>query len=338
MYDVIVIGAGHAGIEASLAAARMGSKTLLITMDLDKIGYMSCNPAIGGIGKGQLVKEIDALGGEIGKAADACGIQFRILNRSKGYAVWSSRAQIDRDLYLKYMQAIVRKTKNLDLLEGSVEELIVKNKAIKGIKLTDGCTVKSKAVVLAPGTFLNGLIHIGLTHMPGGRLGDPPSLGLSENLKSLGFNIARLKTGTTPRLDARTIRFSKLKKQVGDIPISPFSFSTEKIKSKQIPCFLTYTNRKTHKIIRDNLDRSPLYTGKIQSTGVRYCPSIEDKIVRFSDRDRHQIFLEPEGLKTSQYYPNGISTSLPLDAQLKMVRSIAGLEKAEILVPGYGIE
>ncbi len=337
-YDVIVIGAGHAGIEASLAAARMGSKTLLITMNLDKIGYMSCNPAIGGIGKGQLVKEIDALGGEMGRAADACGIQFRILNRSKGHAVWSSRAQIDRDLYLKYMQSVVRKTKNLDLLESSVKELIVKNRAIKGVKLTDGGVVKSKTVVLAPGTFLNGLIHIGLTHMPGGRLGDPPSLGLSENLKSFGFNIARLKTGTTPRLDGRTIRFSKLKKQIGDMPISPFSFATEKIKSKQIPCFLTYTNRKTHKIIRDNLDRSPLYTGKIQSTGVRYCPSIEDKIVRFSDRDRHQIFLEPEGLKTNQYYPNGISTSLPPDVQLKMVRSIIGLEKAEILVPGYGIE
>ncbi|MBU1913351.1 MAG: tRNA uridine-5-carboxymethylaminomethyl(34) synthesis enzyme MnmG [Candidatus Omnitrophica bacterium] len=338
MYDVIVIGAGHAGIEASLAAARTGSKTLLITMDLDKIGYMSCNPAIGGIGKGQLVKEIDALGGEMGKAADACGIQFRILNRSKGHAVWSSRAQIDRDLYLKYMQGLIRKTKNLDLLEGSVKELIVKNRAIKGVKLMDGRAVKSKTIVLTPGTFLNGLIHIGLTHMPGGRLGDPPSLGLSENLKSLGFNIARLKTGTTPRLDGRTIRFSKLKKQTGDTPASPFSFATEKIRGKQIPCFLTYTNRKTHKIIRDNLDRSPLYTGKIQSTGVRYCPSIEDKIVRFSDRDRHQIFLEPEGLKTNQYYPNGISTSLPLDVQLKMVRSIVGLEKAEILVPGYGIE
>lgn len=337
-YDVIVIGAGHAGIEASLAAARMGSKTLLITMDLDKIGYMSCNPAIGGIGKGQLVKEIDALGGEMGKAADACGIQFRILNRSKGHAVWSSRAQIDRALYLKYMQKIVRETRNLDLMEGSVSEFIVKKGVIKGVKLGNGGAVKSKTIVLAPGTFLNGLIHIGLTHTPGGRLGDQPSLGLSENLIALGFNIARLKTGTTPRLDGRTIRFSGLKKQTGDTPASPFSFSTEKIKGKQIPCFITYTNKKTHKIISDNLGRSPLYTGKIQSTGVRYCPSIEDKIVRFSGRDRHQIFLEPEGLKTSQYYPNGISTSLPLDAQLKMIRSIKGLEKAEILTPGYGIE
>ncbi|OIO34891.1 MAG: tRNA uridine-5-carboxymethylaminomethyl(34) synthesis enzyme MnmG [Candidatus Omnitrophica bacterium CG1_02_40_15] len=346
-YDVIVIGAGHAGIEASLAAARMGSKTLLITMDLSKIGYMSCNPAIGGIGKGQLVKELDALGGEMAKAADACGIQFRILNRSKGHAVWSSRAQIDRALYLKYMQSAVKKTKNLNLLEGSVRELIVKNGTIKGVRVvgTGHCPVptkdifiKSKAVVLAPGTFLNGLIHMGLTHMPGGRLGDPPSLGLSENLKSFGFNLSRLKTGTTARLDSKTIRFSKLKKQLGDYPITPFSFSTEKINRTQVPCYITYTNEKTHQIIRDNLNRSPLYTGKIKSTGVRYCPSIEDKIVRFSDRDRHQIFLEPEGLKTNQYYPNGISTSLPLDVQLKMIRSIRGLEKAEILVPGYGIE
>jgi tRNA uridine 5-carboxymethylaminomethyl modification enzyme len=338
IYDVIVIGAGHAGIEACLSAARMGSKTLLITMDLDKIGYMSCNPAIGGIGKGQLVKEIDALGGEMAKAADSCGIQFRILNRSKGYAVWSSRAQIDRALYLKYMQNVIKKTKNLDLLEGSVSEIIVKNGAAKSVKLTNNLSIKSKAIILTPGTFLNGLIHIGLTHMPGGRLGDPPSLGLSENLKSFGFNVSRLKTGTTARLDGRTIRFSKLKKQFGDDQIIPFSFSTEKINRIQALCYITYTNKKTHKIIRDNLDRSPLYTGKIQSTGVRYCPSIEDKIVRFSDRDAHQIFLEPEGLKTNQYYPNGISTSLPLDVQLKMVRSIKGFEKAEIVVPGYGIE
>ncbi len=338
VYDVIVIGAGHAGIEASLAAARMGSKTLLITMDLDKIGYMSCNPAIGGIGKGQLVKELDALGGEMAKAADACGIQFRILNRSKGHAVWSSRVQIDRLMYLKYMHNVIKKIKNLDLLEGSVRELIVKNGIAKGVKLTNNVSIKSKTIVLAPGTFLNGLIHIGLTHMPGGRLGDAPSLGLSENLKSFGFNVSRLKTGTTARLDGRTIRFSKLKKQLGDFPITPFSFSTEKINRIQAACHITYTNKKTHQIIRDNLDRSPLYTGKIKSTGVRYCPSIEDKIVRFSDRDAHQIFLEPEGLKTNQYYPNGISTSLPLDVQLKMIRSIIGLEKAEILVPGYGIE
>lgn len=338
IYDVIVIGAGHAGIEASLSAARMGCKALLITIDLDKIGYMSCNPAIGGIGKGQLVKEIDALGGEMAKAADKCAIQFRILNRSKGHAVWSSRAQIDRAMYLKYMQAVIKKTRNLYLLEGVVRELIVKNAVIKGVKLTNGVSIGSKTVVLTPGTFLNGLIHIGLTHMPGGRLGDPPSLGLSENLKSFGFNIARLKTGTTARLDSRSIRFTGLKKQSGDKKIAPFSFSTDKITRKQLPCYITYTNKKTHEIIRRNLDRSPLYTGKIQAMGARYCPSIEDKIIRFSDKDRHQIFLEPEGLKTNQYYPNGISTSLPLDVQLKMIRSIKGLEKAEILAPGYGIE
>jgi len=338
IYDVIVIGAGHAGTEACLAAARMGSRTLLITMSLDKIGYLSCNPAIGGIGKGQLVKEIDSLGGEMGKAADACGIQFRILNRSKGAAVWSSRAQIDRAMYLKYMQGVVKKTRNLDLLEGAVSEILVKNGATGGVKLASGVSIKAKTIVLTPGTFLNGLIHIGLNHTPGGRLGDPPSLGLSENLKSFGFHISRLKTGTTARIDGRTIRFSKLKKQTGDQRITPFSFSTEKITIKQVACYITHTNKKTHQIIRDNLDRSPLYTGKIQSTGVRYCPSIEDKIVRFSERDAHQIFLEPEGLKTNQYYPNGVSTSLPLDVQLKMLRSVKGLEKAEILVPGYGIE
>jgi len=338
IYDVIIIGAGHAGTEACLAAARMGSKTLLITMSLDKIGYLSCNPAIGGIGKGQLVKEIDSLGGEMGKAADACGIQFRILNRSKGAAVWSSRAQIDRAMYLKYMQGVVRNTGNLDLLEGAVSEILVKNGAAVGVKLASGVFIKAKTVVLTPGTFLNGLIHIGLNHTPGGRLGDPPSLGLSENLKSFGFHVSRLKTGTTSRIDGRTIRFSKLKKQSGDLQITPFSFSTEKIIRKQVACYITHTNKKTHQIIRDNLDRSPLYTGKITSTGVRYCPSIEDKIVRFSGRDSHQIFLEPEGLKTNQYYPNGISTSLPLDVQLEMLRSIKGLEKAEILVPGYGIE
>jgi tRNA uridine 5-carboxymethylaminomethyl modification enzyme len=337
-YDVIVIGAGHAGIEACLASARMKCKTLLITMDIDKIGYMSCNPAIGGIGKGQLVKEIDALGGEMAKAADKCGVQFRILNRSKGYAVWSSRAQIDRALYLKYMQAVIKKTKNLDVLEGAVKRLIIKNSVIKGVELENNVSVKGKTVILAPGTFLNGLIHIGLTHMPGGRLGDPPSLGLSENLKSLGFNVSRLKTGTTARLDAGTIRFSELKKQSGDERIIPFSFSTRKITNIQLSCYITYTNKKTHEIIRSNLDRSPLYTGKILSTGVRYCPSIEDKIMRFSERDRHQVFLEPEGLDTNQYYPNGISTSLPIDVQLKMIRSIKGLRKAEILIPGYGIE
>ena len=338
LYDVIVVGAGHAGIEASLASSRMGCKTLLITMDLNKIGYMSCNPAIGGIGKGQLVKEVDALGGEMAKATDRSAIQYRMLNKSKGPAVWSSRAQVDRELYIKYMESVVKKQKNLDCLKACVSGLIVKNKKVCGVRLEDGNTTKAKVVILTPGTFLNGVIHIGLEHFSAGRLGDPPSIDLSKNLKALGFDVQRLKTGTTARLDSRTIDFSKMSRQDGDKPPVPFSFSTKSVRKKQLPCYITYTNKKTHSIIRKGLDRSPLYTGKIQSTGVRYCPSIEDKIVRFSERDRHQVFLEPEGLNTPQYYPNGISTSLPKDIQLKMIRSIKGLEKAEIMVPGYGIE
>ena len=338
LYDVIVIGAGHAGIEAALSSSRMGCNTLLITMDKSKIGYMSCNPAIGGIGKAQLVKELDALGGEMAKATDACGIQFRILNKSKGPAVWSSRAQVDRTLYIEYMKDIVKKAKSLDVLEGCVSSIVVKNKAACGVKLKDGRSIRSKAVVLTPGTFLNGTIHIGLRHFSGGRLGDKASHALSDNLRSLGFNVLRLKTGTTARLDGKTIDFSKMRKQRGDSPPVPFSFSTSSIKRKQLLCYVTYTNKKTHEVIRKGLKYSPLYTGKIKSTGARYCPSIEDKIVRFSDRDRHQIFLEPEGLDTDQYYPNGISTSLPEDVQLKMIRSIEGLRNAEILIPGYGIE
>ena len=337
-YDVIVIGAGHAGIEASLAASRMGCPTLLVTMRYDTIGHMSCNPAIGGVGKGQLVKEIDALGGEMAKAADACGIQFRILNSSKGPAVQSSRAQEDRHRYKAYMQKALRARKNLLVKEGTVAGLIVKDGAACGIGLHNGDCFYGKTIVVTPGTFLNGLIHIGLEHTPGGRIGEPPSLGLANSLQDLGFNILRFKTGTCARLDGRSINFKKLEVQEGDREPRPFSFLTKKLKLRQVPCHITYTNKKTHEIIRLGLGRSPLYTGKIKAAGVRYCPSIEDKIVKFADKERHQIFLEPEGLKTIEYYPNGISTSLPVDIQLEMLHSIEGLEYAEITRPGYGIE
>ena len=338
MYDVIVIGAGHAGIEASLAASRMGCKVLLATMYLETIGHMSCNPAIGGVGKGQLVKEIDALGGEMAKASDACGIQFRILNSSKGPAVQSSRAQEDRHRYKAYMQKALRARKNLKVKEGEVVELIVKDGTACGIRLNNGDVIHGKTIVVTPGTFLNGLIHIGLEHTPGGRIGEASSVGLAGSLKNLGFNILRFKTGTCARLDGRTINFKKLQLQEGDKEPRPFSFSTGKLKLRQLPCYITHTNKKTHEIIRSGLDRSPLYTGKIKAAGVRYCPSIEDKIVKFADKERHQIFLEPEGLDTIEYYPNGLSTSLPVDIQMRMLHSIEGLENVEITKPGYGIE
>ncbi|MDP8234239.1 MAG: tRNA uridine-5-carboxymethylaminomethyl(34) synthesis enzyme MnmG [Candidatus Saelkia tenebricola] len=337
-YDIIVVGAGHAGCEAALAAARMGCATLLLTMNLDFIGQMSCNPAIGGVGKGQLVKEIDALGGEMARAIDATGIQFKILNSSKGAAVRSTRAQADKSLYRLYMKQVVEAEENLDAKQFKIDDLIVKNKTVKGVVTKEGIIFKSKCVIITPGTFLGGLIHIGLDNYPAGRLGEESSIGLSKALSRLGFKSGRFKTGTPPRLDKRTINFSELNAQHGDEPVPFFSFWTEGKEVEQIPCYMTYTNKKTHKIIKDNLDRSPLYTGKIKATGVRYCPSIEDKVVKFPKRERHLVFLEPEGRNTSEYYPNGISTSLPLDVQIKMLRTIPGLERADFTRPGYGIE
>lgn len=337
-YGVVIIGAGHAGCEAALASAGMGCKTLLITMGIDTIAQMSCNPSIGGVGKGQLVKEIDALGGEMAKAADATGIHFRILNRSRGPAVWSSRTQADRHRYSEYMRSRVLSQENLEVLEDEATDIITKAEGVKAVRTKKGIEVEASAVVVTPGTFLNGLIHIGLEHTPGGRYDEPASLGLSESLKKLDFGITTLKTGTTPRLKKDTIDFERLKPQPGDEEPSPFSFSTKTKLKNRVLCHITYTNPRTHSIIRGNLDRSPLYTGIIKSTGVRYCPSIEDKVVKFSDRDRHQIFLEPEGLDTDWYYPNGLATSLPCDVQDEMVHSIEGLEIAEIIRPGYGIE
>jgi tRNA uridine 5-carboxymethylaminomethyl modification enzyme len=337
-YDIIVIGAGHAGIEAALAAARLGAKTLMLTMDINSIGRMSCNPAIGGVGKGQLVKEIDALGGEMARAADACGIQFRILNASKGAAVQSSRAQIDMDIYNRHMKTLVKRVPNLEVKEGEVKKLIVKDNQVRGVVTAKNEEIAAKAVIISSGTFLDGLIHIGLKHFSAGRINESASRGLADNLKSLGFSLLRFKTGTCPRLDKNTIDYSKLIVQCGDNPPRPFSFSTLKLPQKQIPCHITYTNEETHKIILNNLDRSPLYSGIIKSTGVRYCPSIEDKIVKFKDKARHQVFLEPQGLDSDEVYPNGISTSLPEDVQLKIIHSIEGLEKAKIIRFGYGIE
>jgi tRNA uridine 5-carboxymethylaminomethyl modification enzyme len=338
IYDVIVVGAGHAGIEAALAAARMGCRTLMLTLNLDHIGQMSCNPAIGGIGKGHLVKEIDALGGEMGRAIDETGIQFRILNTKKGPAVRASRAQADKALYRERMKRVLENCPNLTLRQGSVEKLLVTDGQITGVESQIGEVFYGHRVILTTGTFLKGLIHVGDRNYSAGRAGDFAAQGLSESLRQLGFKIGRLKTGTCPRLDGRSLDYSRLAVQYGDDPPTPFSFSTTKISQKQIPCYITYTNRSTHEIIRSALHRSPIYSGIIQSRGPRYCPSIEDKVVRFANKERHQIFLEPEGYETIEVYPNGLSTSLPLDVQVKMVHSIEGLEHAEIMRPGYAIE
>jgi len=337
-YDVIVIGGGHAGCEAALAAARMGCETLLLTINLDTIALMSCNPAIGGLAKGQLVKEIDALGGEMAKNIDATGIQFRRLNTKKGPAVVSSRAQADRQAYRLRMKSVMENQTHLTLRQAVVEQLLVEGGKVQGVETGLGERFTARTVIITTGTFLNGLIHIGLRNFPAGRLGDPPSVGLALCLRELGFQIGRLKTGTTPRLNGNSIDFSKMLAQPGDDPPHPFSFSTQAITRKQVACYITCTNAATHDIIRSGLDRSPLFTGVIAGTGARYCPSIEDKIVRFSDKERHQIFLEPEGYDTVEYYPNGLATSLPLDIQLRMLRTIPGLEQVEVMRPGYAIE
>lgn len=338
IYDVIVVGAGHAGIEAALATARMGCKTLMLTLNLDHIGQMSCNPAIGGIGKSHLVREIDALGGEMAKAIDETGIQFRVLNTRKGPAVRATRAQADKALYRRRMKRVVETTANLTLRQGCVERLLIENGEMKGVESQIGEIFLGKKVILTTGTFLKGLIHVGLKNYSAGRAGDFSAEGLSEHLRTLGFRVGRLKTGTCPRLDSRTINYSILEPQYGDEPPPSLSSSTACITQQQIPCYLTYTNAQTHEAILAGLDRSPLYSGVIQGRGPRYCPSIEDKVVRFKDKTRHQIFLEPEGRDTVEVYPNGLSTSLPLDVQLQMVRSIKGLEQADIMRPGYAIE
>ncbi|MEE4352631.1 MAG: tRNA uridine-5-carboxymethylaminomethyl(34) synthesis enzyme MnmG [Desulfatiglans sp.] len=337
-YDVIVVGAGHAGCEAALAAARMGHPTLLLTINLDHIAAMSCNPAIGGLAKGHLVKEIDALGGEMAKNADQTGIQFRRLNTRKGLAVQGSRSQNDRDLYRKRMKSVLEVQPNLDIRQAMVDRLLVKEGKVYGVETRIHEQFLSKTVILTTGTFLKGLIHIGLDHFGAGRMGDPPSIHLSEQLEKLGFELGRLKTGTTPRLNGRTIDYTQTIEQPGDRRPKPFSFTTTRIPLPQVSCHITYTNEKTHEIIREGLDRSPLFSGLIQGVGARYCPSIEDKVVRFAEKDRHQIFLEPEGVDTNEVYPNGLATSLPIDIQIKMIRSIPGLEKAEIVRPGYAIE
>jgi tRNA uridine 5-carboxymethylaminomethyl modification enzyme len=337
-FDVVVIGGGHAGCEAAAAAARMGAHTVLITHRFATIGAMSCNPAIGGLGKGHLVREIDALDGLMGRVADLGGIQFRVLNRRKGPAVRGPRAQADRKLYAAAMQAAIRATPNLQVIEAEADDLAIDRDGVCGVKLADGREISAGAVVLTTGTFLRGLIHIGERQVPAGRVGEAPAVGLSRTLENFGFALGRLKTGTPPRLDGRTIDWSALEMQPGDDPPEPFSILTARIDNPQIQCGITRTNEATHKIIRDNVHRSPMYSGQIASRGPRYCPSIEDKIVKFGERDGHQIFLEPEGLDDHSVYPNGISTSLPEEIQHALVATIPGLQKARFIRPGYAIE
>jgi tRNA uridine 5-carboxymethylaminomethyl modification enzyme len=337
-FDVVVVGGGHAGCEAAAAAARMGAKTALVTQRLATIGAMSCNPAIGGLGKGHLVREIDALDGLMGRIADLGGIQFRVLNRRKGPAVRGPRAQADRKLYAAAMQEAIRGTANLTPIEAEVEDLAITAGRLAGVRLADGQTVGAGAAVLTTGTFLRGLIHIGESKIPAGRVGEAPCMGLSATLERLGFALGRLKTGTPPRLDGRTIDWGAVEMQPGDDPPEPFSALTEEIANRQVECGLTRTTAATHRLIRENVHRSPMYSGQISSRGPRYCPSIEDKIVRFGERDGHQIFLEPEGLADATVYPNGISTSLPQEVQLAFVATIPGLERARVIRPGYAIE
>ena len=343
-YDILVIGGGHAGGEAALAAARMGCRVALAIINVDTIGAMSCNPAVGGLAKGHLVKEIDALGGEMAKNIDATAIQFRRLNTSKGPAVWSSRAQADRLHYRLRMKSVLENQANLEIKQAVIDRLLVENGRISGAVTSLDEILKLRAVVIATGTFLNGLIHIGLKNFPAGRMGDPPSTKLSEWFHQTGFTMGRMKTGTPPRLDSRTIDFSDLEPQYGDTPPNYFSFTNADAPAPgppplaQLPCHITYTNTDTHAIIRGSIDRSPMYAGIIKGVGARYCPSIEDKVMRFPDKDRHQIFLEPEGIDTVEVYPNGVPTSLPLDTQMAMLRSIKGLEKVQVIRPGYAIE